>query len=82
MADRDEREADLAKLQAWEKRQGLSKTYLGDGAYVDMGSYHGEIVLTTEDGERELNRVVLGVNEWRVLQRWAMDRGFSGAVSS
>jgi hypothetical protein len=43
------------------------KRYLGDGAYLMPGSYQGEIVLTTEDGINEQNRVVLGPDEIRTL---------------
>lgn len=39
------------------------KVYLGDGAYVDVGSYRGEVVITTEDGISVQNQVVLGPNE-------------------
>ena len=46
------------------------KFYLGDGAYVDMGSYPGEMVLTTEDGISAQNRVVLGFVELLLLGRW------------
>ena len=46
------------------------KSYLGDGAYVDMGSFMGEVVLTTENGIRETNRVVLGPHEMVLLCRW------------
>jgi hypothetical protein len=35
----------------------VSKTYLGDGAYVDFDGY--ALVLTTENGIRETNRIVL-----------------------
>lgn len=35
----------------------MSKTYLGDGAYVDFDGY--ALVLTTENGIRETNRIVL-----------------------
>ncbi len=49
---------------------GEHKSYLGDGAYVDMGSYESEVVLTTEDGLSVTNRVVLGPTEVAVLLRW------------
>jgi hypothetical protein len=35
----------------------MSKAYLGDGAYVDFDGY--ALVLTTENGIRETNRIVL-----------------------
>lgn len=46
------------------------KSYLGDGAYVDDGSFAGEIVLTTEDGIRATNRIVLGPRELDALITW------------
>ena len=39
------------------------KRYLGDGAYVSFDGY--DIVLTTEDGYSETNRVVLN---WRAVR--------------
>jgi hypothetical protein len=39
---------------------GRHKQYLGDGAYVQEGSYVGEFILTTEDGVSVQNVVVLG----------------------
>ena len=50
------------------------KTYLGDGAFVYVGCYESEVVLTTEDGIRETNRVVLGPGEVAVLLRWLNHR--------
>ena len=47
-----------------------AKTYLGDGAYVQFGSYTAEVVLTTEDGIRATNTVVPGPNEIRMLMEW------------
>ena len=46
------------------------KTYLGDGAYVQQGSYIGEVILTTEDGISVQNRIVLGSTEIHVLLHW------------
>ncbi len=46
------------------------KTYLGDGAFVDVGNYASEVILTTEDGQSVQNRVVLGPTEVSVLLRW------------
>lgn len=46
------------------------KDYLGDGAYVDVGCYEGEVVLTTENGISVQNRVVLGMDELRRLLEW------------
>ena len=50
------------------------KAYLGDGAYVDMGNFSTEVVLTTEDGISVQNRVVLGPHEIDALLRWLKDR--------
>jgi len=44
------------------------KTYLGDGAYADVE--HGDLVLTTENGIRTTNRIVLGGAEWEALVRY------------
>jgi hypothetical protein len=35
----------------------MAKRYIGDGVYIDFDGYG--IVLTTEDGIRETNRIVL-----------------------
>ncbi len=50
------------------------KSYLGDGAYVQLGSYATEVVLTTEDGVSETNRVVLGPYEIDALLRWLKEQ--------
>jgi hypothetical protein len=44
------------------------KSYLGDGAYVDLE--YDEIVLTTSNGVRDTNRIVLGPGEVANLIRW------------
>jgi hypothetical protein len=50
---------------------GEVKSYLGDGVYIDHGSYRGEIVLTTEYGSREpTNTIILGPDELRFLDMW------------
>jgi hypothetical protein len=36
----------------------VSKAYLGDGVYLDWDDF-GTLVLTTENGIRETNRIVL-----------------------
>jgi hypothetical protein len=51
------------------------KTYLGDGAYVQLGSYASEVVLTTENGISVQNRVVLGATEIALLMHWLKQRG-------
>ena len=35
-----------------------SKEYLGDGVYIDRTEY-GEVVLTTEDGTRATNTIIM-----------------------
>lgn len=49
------------------------KAYLGDGAYVQHGSYQGEVVLTTENGISVQNRVVLSGLELVSLLSWLID---------
>jgi hypothetical protein len=46
------------------------KEYLGDGAYVETGSYMGEVVLTTSNGIRTTNTIVLGPGELKVLSEF------------
>ncbi len=41
------------------------KQYLGDGVYVDCDGY--ALILTTEDGIRETNRIVLEPEVWAAL---------------
>ena len=41
----------------------MEKRYLGDGAYVEVGCYPGEIIITTSDGIRTTNTIYLGPNE-------------------
>lgn len=36
----------------------MKKTYLGDGAYAEVDEC-GDVILTTEDGIRTTNRIVL-----------------------
>ena len=50
------------------------KIHLGDGAYVQIGSFRGEVVFTTEDGISDQNRVVLGPDEIRLLLLWLGER--------
>ena len=46
----------------------MTKTYLGDGAYVDFDGY--ALVLTTENGIRETNRIVLEPEVWHALKEY------------
>lgn len=51
------------------------KTYLGDGAYVEHGCFRGEVILTTDNGIIETNRVVLDPSGVAVLLRWLKAEG-------
>ncbi len=46
------------------------KLYLGDAVYGEFDSEHLALVLTTEDGERETNRIVLETEVLGVLMGW------------
>jgi hypothetical protein len=48
-----------------------AKRYLGDGAYVDFDRHH--IVLTTEDGVRETNRICLEDEVLLEFERYVQD---------
>lgn len=54
-----------------------NKAYLGDGAYVQEGSFRGEVVLTTEDGISVQNQVVLGPTEIRALLEWMRSNSYT-----
>jgi hypothetical protein len=47
-----------------------NKIHLGDGAYVQQGSFQGEVVLTTENGFGVQNRIVLADGEIKKLIEW------------
>lgn len=49
-----------------------AKTYIGDSVYVSLGAYHGEVVLTTENGfpDDPSNKIVLGPGELISLRRY------------
>lgn len=57
------------------------KSYLGDGAFVQIGSFQGEVVLTTEDGVAVQNRVVLdeqgvlNLFRWLIVHEWKITIG-------
>ncbi len=44
------------------------KTYLGDGAFVRFDGYH--VLLTTEDGISETNRVALDPEVLQAFEEW------------
>lgn len=46
----------------------MAKTYLGDGVYADFDGFG--IVLTTEDGIRETNRIVLEPEVYTALTQY------------
>lgn len=43
-----------------------TKSYLGDGAYVEWDEYQG-LILTTENGVEVTNTIVLGGEEYKAL---------------
>lgn len=49
----------------------MSKRYIGDGVYIDFDGYG--IVLTTENGIRETNRIVLEPEVYSELMRYVND---------
>jgi hypothetical protein len=51
------------------------RTYLGDGVYVAFDGY--SLVLTTENGVRTTNRIVLEPEVWTQLRVWVerLERG-------
>jgi len=49
------------------------KTYLGDGVYIDLVEpIDGTVVLTTEDGIEETNRIVMEPEVLRAYTDWLM----------
>lgn len=54
------------------------KAYIGDGVYVSFGGY--SLRLTTEDGYRETNVIVLEPEVWRSLELYV--KGLKGEESS
>ena len=52
-----------------------TKSYLGDGVYVDHNET--ELILTTSDGYETTNVIVLGMNEWEALEAY-VKRIFNG----
>ncbi len=58
-----------------------SKCYLGDGAYVQVGSWNGEVIITTENGEQITNRVHLDEQCTLNLLTWLKDHGRAGGAA-
>ncbi len=46
----------------------MPKAYIGDGVYVEVEGY--DVVLTTEDGIRVTNRIVLEPEVYLALRRY------------
>ena len=51
------------------------KIYLGDGAYAQVDRDRASIALTTENGIRVQNTVVLGADELRAFLDWLQAQG-------
>lgn len=51
------------------------KRYLGDGVYADLDEF-GSIVMTTEEGIRTTNRIVLDGEVLSMLIAWMQRMGF------
>ena len=51
----------------------MNKVYLGDGVYADHDGFG--MVLTTEDGIRVTNRIVLEPQVFGALMEWANQLG-------
>lgn len=47
-----------------------NKAYLGDGVYAQIDNATGDLVLTTEDGISETNRIVLEYEVIIALQKY------------
>ena len=48
----------------------VKKSYIGDGVYVSLEENDSSIVLTTENGIEETNRIVLEFSVYNALERW------------
>jgi len=47
----------------------MEKHYLGDGVYVEHDEF-GNVILTTEDGIRKTNEIVLEPSVMAAFQEW------------
>lgn len=59
----------------------MDKQYIGDGLYIQEGSYHGEIILTTEDGISIQNTIHIDVLGLACINRYvaSVDRKIKNA---
>lgn len=48
----------------------MEKAYIGDGVYVEEGSFKGEVVLTTSNGMQDTNTIVLEPSVVKALSKW------------
>jgi len=50
----------------------MRKEYLGDSVYVEMGSFQGEVVLTTNNGypDDPRNRIILDPTVVEAFEQW------------
>lgn len=56
------------------------KTYLGDGAYARVDNY-GSVILTTEDGVSDTNRIVLDEDVLGAFTAWLDEMRSRGVLS-
>ena len=48
----------------------MNKTYIGDAVYAEIDDRTGDVTLTTEDGIKATNRIVLQTSSWAKLLEW------------
>lgn len=49
----------------------MEKEYVGDGVYINVGDFHGQIVLTTENGICVENRIFLELEMIETISSYA-----------
>lgn len=60
----------------------MNKQYIGDGVYVEIDDQTDDLVLTTEDGIRVTDRIVLDAGVWQALREYeARQRGRIGGAT-